>query len=198
MQRLPQNPVVSPRTGVLVGMIVFAVAVRLLIYFVPGVLPYNFTPVEAIALFGGAYFADKRLAVVAPLAVMLLADMVIATTLPTNWLRDWLGTLPAVYACIALTTCGGFALRNRVSTFRVGIGAFASAVLFFVVTNFATWLTAHAGGGEACTQGLADCYIAGIPFFRGTLVGTLFWSAALFGGFELLRRRWTALQTTTV
>jgi hypothetical protein len=198
MQRLPQNPVVSPRTGVLVGMIAFAVAVRLLIYFVPGVLPYNFTPVEAIALFGGAYFADKRLAVIVPLAVMLLADTVIATTLPAEWLRDWLGTVPAVYACIALTTFGGFALRNRVSAFRVGIGAFASAVLFFVVTNFATWLMAHAGGGNACTQGLADCYVAGIPFFRGTLVGTLFWSVVLFGGFELLRRRWTALQATTV
>ena len=198
MQRLPQNPVVSPRTGVLVGMIVFAVAVRLLIYFVPGVLPYNFTPVEAIALFGGAYFADKRLAVLGPLAAMLLADTVIATTLPAEWLRDWLGTVPAVYACIALTTFGGFALRNRVSAFRVGIGAFASAVLFFVVTNFATWLTAHAGAGNACTQGLADCYVAGIPFFRGTLVGTLFWSVVLFGGFELLRRRWTALQANAV
>jgi hypothetical protein len=198
MQRLPQNPVVSPRTGVLVAMIAFAVAVRLLIYFVPGALPYNFTPVEAIALFGGAYFADKRLAVIVPLAAMLLADTVIATTLPANWLRDWLGTVPAVYACIALTTFGGFALRNRVSALLVGIGAFASAVLFFVVTNFATWLTAHAGGGDACTQGLADCYVAGIPFFRGTLVGTLFWSVVLFGGFELLRRRWTALQATTV
>jgi hypothetical protein len=198
MQRLPQNPVVSPRTGVLVGMIAFAVAVRLLIYFVPGSLPYNFTPVEAIALFGGAYFADKRLAVIVPLAAMLLADAAIATTLPANWLRDWLGTVPAVYACIALTTFGGFALRNRVSALLVGIGAFASAVLFFVVTNFATWLTAHAGGGAACTQGLADCYVAGIPFFRGTLVGTLFWSVVLFGGFELLRRRWTALQATTV
>jgi hypothetical protein len=198
MQRLPQKPVVSPRTGVLVAMIAFAVAVRLLIYFVPGALPYNFTPVEAIALFGGAYFADKRLAVIVPLAAMLLADTVIATTLPANWLRDWLGTVPAVYACIALTTFGGFALRNRVSALLVGIGAFASAVLFFVVTNFATWLTAHAGGGDACTQGLADCYVAGIPFFRGTLVGTLFWSVVLFGGFELLRRRWTALQATTV
>jgi hypothetical protein len=112
--------------------------------------------------------------------------------------REWLGTLPAVYGCIALTAVGGFALRNRVSAFRVGVGAFASAVLFFVVTNFATWLSAHAGAGQACTQSLADCYIVAIPFFRGTLVGTLFWSAVLFGGFELMRRRWPSLSTAAV
>jgi hypothetical protein len=198
MQRLPQNTILTPRSAVLIGMIAFAVAVRLVIFFVPGLLPYNFTPVEAIALFGGAYFADRRVAVLAPLAAMLVADAVIATALPAQWVREWLGTLPAVYGCIALTAVGGFALRNRVSAFRVGVGAFASAVLFFVVTNFATWLSAHAGAGQACTQSLADCYIVAIPFFRGTLVGTLFWSAVLFGGFELMRRRWPSLSTAAV
>jgi len=43
--------------GVLIGMIALAVGVRLLIYFVPGVFPYNFTR-QAIALLGGAYFSD--------------------------------------------------------------------------------------------------------------------------------------------
>ena len=71
MQHLPQNNSASPRTGVLIAMIALAVSVRLLIFFVPGALPYNFTPVEAIALFGGAYFADRRLAFLVPLAAML-------------------------------------------------------------------------------------------------------------------------------
>jgi len=34
--------------------------------------------------------------------------------------------------------------------------------------------------------------------FKGTLAGTLVWSAVLFGGFELMRRRWTALETATI
>ncbi|MGH8040955.1 MAG: DUF6580 family putative transport protein [Rudaea sp.] len=187
----------SPRTWVLAAMIAFAVGVRLLIYFVPGALPYNFTPVEAIALFGGAYFADRRLAFAIPLAAMLLADLVIAAALPREWIGDWLGTLPAVYGCIALTVVGGLRLSHRISAFRVTGYAFASAVLFFFVTNFATWLAAHGGAGAACTQSLAACYVAGIPFFRGTLAGTLFWSALLFGGFELMRRRWSVLATAT-
>ena len=194
MQVDNQSSFISPRSIVLIAMIAFAVAERLVIHFLPGVLPYNFTPVEAIALFGGAYFTDRRLGVVVPLIAMIVADVVIATTLPAAWIKDWLGTVPAVYLCIALTAVGGFALRNKVSAANVAIGAFASAVLFFVVTNFATWLVAHAGAGAACTDSLAACYVAGIPFFNGTLYGTLFWSAVLFGGFELMRRRWPSLQ----
>ena len=152
MSQFSQNHAISPRTWVLAGMIAFAVCVRLLIYFVPGLFPYNFTPVEAIALFGGAYFADRRLAFGVPLAAMLLADLVIATALPREWIGDWLGTLPAVYGCIALTVVGGLSLSRRISAFRVTGYAFASAVLFFLVTNFATWIAAHGGAGEACTH----------------------------------------------
>ena len=185
---------ITPRSLVLVAMIAFAVAMRLVNYFAPGAVPWNFTPVEAIALFGGTYFSDRRLGIAVPLAAMVVGDVIIATLLPAAWIRDWLGTLPSVYLCIALTAVGAFALRNKVSVVNVAIGAVASAVLFFIVTNFATWMAAHAGAGSACTQGLAACYVAGIPFFKGTLYGTLFWSAALFGSFELMRRRWPNLR----
>ncbi|MBS0556308.1 MAG: hypothetical protein JSR27_02710 [Proteobacteria bacterium] len=197
MPQFPQNQSVSPRTWLLIGMIAFAIAWRLVIHFVPGLLPYNFTPVEAVALFGGAYFANRRMAFAVPLIAMLCADLVIATALPREWIGDWLGTLPAVYGCIALTVLGGRHLSSRISATRVAGYAFASAVMFFLVTNFATWLSAQAGSGAACTQGLAACYVAGIPFFRGTLAGTLLWSAILFGGFELMRRRWSTLSATT-
>jgi len=185
-----QTHSLSPRTWILTAMIAFAVGVRLVIYFVPGVFPYNFTPVEAIALFGGAYFSDRRLAFIVPLGAMAVADAIIATTLSPALLNDWLGTLAAVYGCIALTTWGGRWLARNVSALRVAAGSFASAVLFFVVTNFATWLSARAG--------VVSCYVAGIPFFKGTLLGTLFWSAALFGGFELMRRRLRHCRFTAV
>lgn len=183
----------SPRSIVLVAMILFAVAERLVIFFLPGVLPYNFTPVEAIALFGGAYFLDRRLAFFVPLAAMLLSDILIALALPSDQLYFWYEAVPFTYACIALTVFGGFSLSNRVNATRVAGYSFASAVLFFLVSNFGVWLFASRDG-SACSAGLIPCYVAGLPFFKGTLVGTLFWSAALFGGFELMRRRWPTLQ----
>jgi hypothetical protein len=38
-------------------------------------------------------------------------------------------------------------------------------------------------------SGLAECYVAAIPFFQNTLAGDLLFSALLFGGFALLERR---------
>lgn len=194
MQHDSRHSLLTPRNLVLCGMIAFAAGYRLLVHFAAGALPWNFTPVEAMALFGGAYFSDRRLGFAVPLIAMIAADCVIAVTLPGAWIRDWLGTLPFVYGCIALTAVGGFALRKKISAPRVLFGALASAVLFFLVTNFATWLTARPDAGAACTSTLAACYVAGIPFFKGTLFGTLFWSALLFGGFALLSRRYTALR----
>ncbi|HEX7325933.1 MAG TPA: DUF6580 family putative transport protein [Rhodanobacteraceae bacterium] len=191
----PQSSLVSPGTLVLLGMIAFTVAYRLLVHFAAGDMPYNFTPVEAMALFGGAFFADRRLAIAIPLIAMACADVVIAFALPAAQISEWLLVVPVIYGCVALTAFGGFALRGRVRTSNVLIAALASATGFYLVTNFFTWATTvmypHTFGG------LIACYVAGWPFYQnGTLAGTLVWSAVLFGGFALLGRRWTTLRLT--
>lgn len=177
------NPrLVTPRFLVLVGMIAVAVGFRLLAFFVPTLGLYNYSPVEAIALFGGAYFLDRRLAFLVPLGAMLVSDVIIGLH----------ALLPVVYGCIALTTLLGFNLRNRVGAGRVAAYGVVSATLFFVVTNFFVWLLGsmypHDGAG------LVACYVAAIPFYKNTLVGTALWSVLMFGGFELLRRSTPALE----
>ena len=72
----------------------------------------------------------------------------------------------------------------------------AGSVLFFVVTNFGAWLSDPAYPKTAA--GLAAAYVAGIPFFQWTVLGTLVYAALLFGGFELLRNRMPALRPQTV
>jgi hypothetical protein len=183
MPQFPQSNLLSPRTGVLIAMIAGAVAVRLLIYFVPGALPYNFTPVEAIALFGGAYFTSRQLAFVVPLATMLIADLIIGLH----------PLMPVVYACIAASVVLGFGLREKVSVLRVAGYGVAGSLLFFVVMSFVEWLL---GDTDYCRAGIVDCYVAALPFLKNWLAGTLVWSAILFGGFELVRSRWPALRAS--
>jgi hypothetical protein len=138
--------------------------------------PPNVTPLGALALFGGAVFSDLRLAFGVPLAAMLVSDLVLG-------LHE---TLPAVYAAFALVVCIGVWVRRRRTPLRIGAGAVAGSVVFFVVTNFAVWL---AGGLYPRTlQGLLAAYVAAIPFFRNTLAGDLVYTACLFGGFALLER----------
>lgn len=193
----PAARLLTPRTLVLLALIGFAVGYRLIVHFVPGLLPWNFTPVEAMALFGGAYFADRRLAILTPLAAMAVADVVIALSLPAAQVRDWAAMAPIIYGCIALTAFAGFALRGRARPLNVVIAASASATGFFLVTNFFVWLSS--GMYAASLSGLAACYVAALPFYQyGSLPGTLLWSAMLFGGFALLSRRFTVLAATPV
>ena len=61
----------APRTLVLVGLIAACVLSRLIPH------PWNFSPIEAVALFAGARFADRRLALLVPIAAMALSDVVL-------------------------------------------------------------------------------------------------------------------------
>ncbi len=183
MQHFPQNNTLSPRTGLLIAMIAFAVGVRMVIFYFPGVFPYNFTPVEAIALFGGAYFSDRRLAFIVPLAAMFLADLVIGLH----------PLIPVIYGCIAASVLLGFALRDKVSILRVAGCGIAGSLMFFAVVSFAEWLM---GDTVYCREGIVSCYVAAIPFLKAWLAGTLVWSAVLFGGFEVMKQRWSSLATS--
>lgn len=174
----------TPRMLVITGIIAVAVAVRLFVHFVPGVFPYNFTPVAAIALFGGAYFSNRKLALLVPLLAMFVSDMVIG-----------LQTLsPVVYLCFAaMVLVGMLVLRGRTSALRVGLTAAGSATGFYLITNFFVWL--GSGMYAMSASGLLACYVAGLPFYEyGSLPGTLVWSAVMFGGFALLTRRFSVLR----
>ena len=192
------NAGIAPGPWVLAAMILAAAMSRLIPH------PPNFAPIEAMALFGGAYFASRRLAFAVPLLAMLASDLVLGASRGGTYLdyfttAHYLPGMLANYACIALTVAMAFGLRGRVNGARVLGYSLAGSVLFFVVSNLALWLTAIAvPGGVACTTGLLPCYVAAIPFFQWTVLGTLFYSALLFGGFALLRRRMPALQAQTV
>lgn len=182
MQPNPSR-LITPRSLVLSGLIAVAVAVRLLTHFLPGALPFNFSPVMAIALFGGALFSDRRLALMVPLTAMFASDLVIGLH----------ALIPVVYGCLALgVLLGSGLLRRRRSALRVAAAAAGGATGFYLITNFFVWLTS--GMYAMNVAGLAACYAAGLPFYQyGSLPGTLLWSGILFGAFALLGRRYRAL-----
>ncbi len=191
MNRSQSSPEFAPGPWVLAAMIAAAAMTRLLPH------PPNFSPVEAMALFGGAYFAARAWSLLVPLAAMLVSDLALAAVHGGTYLEYMTGAgFWLVYACIALSAVLGFGLRGKVTGSRVLGYSLAGSVLFFVVTNFGTWA---AGALYPRTgAGLAAAYTAGIPFFQWTVLGTLFYAALLFGGFALLRRNMPALRARTV
>ena len=134
--------------------------------------PANFTALGAIALFGGVYL-DKRYAVAVPLLAMLISDYFIGFYSGMYW----------VYGSFVLVGLIGLWLRNHKTPAFILGGTIASSILFFVVTNFGVWFTP--GSMYAKTwDGVIECYVLAIPFFRNSLGGDLFFVILLFGAYE--------------
>lgn len=160
----------------LAGLITAAAFSRLLPH------PPNVSPVTAIALFGGAYFADKRLAFLVPLAALFLSDTVLG----------FYPGMAVVYGTFALIVCVGFLLQKQKTAAPVIAASLFSSILFFAVTNFGVWV--FEALYPKTIQGLMACYAAAIPFFRHTVLGDLGYTVVLFGSFFLAEKTFPALR----
>ena len=175
MSRGKHALVIEPTLASATLMILAVAAMRLLPH------PANFTPILAMALFGGARLGNRTAALAVPLGAMLLSDLAIEIV----YGRGMHLLLPVVYLCVGLCVGMGRRLRRRRGLFWVAGAGAAGAVVFYLVTNFAVW--ALWSRYPMNLAGLRECYVAALPFFRGTLLSTLLYSGALFSGHELVR-----------
>lgn len=146
----------------------------------------NVSPVAAMALFGGVYFADKRVAFIIPFVALFLSDLILGLH----------NSMIFVYAGFALTVMIGFVLKNRVSLTNTAFAVLASSVLFFLLTNFGAWLTS--GIYTKTAEGLMQAFVAGIPFFQNSLLGNGVYAVVIFAGYYLLQRNVAVLRTPAV
>jgi len=152
---------------VLIGL---GVACRLLPHF------WNFAPITGLALFAGTYLG-KRYAFFVPLSAMLIGDCFLGFySLPM---------MLTVYGCFALIGLVGVALQYHKKWSTVMIASLSSSFIFFLATNWAVWQ--FSPWYEKSASGLLYCYALALPFFRGTLLGDLFYTAVLFGAYEALK-----------
>ncbi len=168
---------IHPRAAVITGIVLAAAALRIIPH------PMNFAPIGALALFGGAYFSSKRAAVAVPLLSLVAGDIF------TGFHR----LMPYVYASFLVSVAIGFLLRKKKSASRIGGATVAGAIQFFLITNFAVWVTSI-GNYPKNWSGLAACYIGGLPLFWNTLAGDAFYGALLFGVMALAERRFPSLR----
>lgn len=139
--------------------------------------PGNVAPIGAFALIGGFYLG-RRYALIVPFVALFLSDLFLnqqAGYAAFHWPRmiDW--------AAFLLIGTAALAVRDRGWKMKLG-GIFATPFFFFAVSNFGVWLTGINLAGVPYARsvaGLTECYVAGLPFLRGTMLGD--WGfAALF------------------
>ncbi len=162
------RPYLTPTNGILVLLIAFAAAAR----FWPH--PANVAPIAAIALFSGAYLS-KRASILAPVAAMVISDF-------------FLGMHNLVFftwGSMALVGVIGWWVREKKSPHRILLGALAGSALFFFITNGAVWAIGQGSAYPHTLTGLTQAYVAGLPFFRNTMVGDVVYAGAFFSIAEL-------------
>ncbi len=137
----------------------------------------NFTPVAATALFAASVLRMRALAVLVPIAGMMLGDAMLGSYDARIMI--------AVYATLALPACAGALSRTLRRPLWIVPILVSSSLIFFLVTNLAVW--AFGAMYPANAAGLLTCYVAALPFLRNMLAGDLFWGFALFGGYWLLQ-----------
>lgn len=134
----------------------------------------NFTPIAAIALFGGVYL-KRTYALFLPLAAVILSDIAIGF--------DSLESRLTVYGSFLLIGLIGLAIRKRKNVATVVAGSISGSVVFYLITNFAFFYTPTMYPHNM--TGVLGSYYNALPFFRNTLLGDLFYTGLLFGAYEL-------------
>jgi hypothetical protein len=174
------------RIFAIVCFILFVAGVRILPH------PWNFTPVGAMALFGGAKLRNPWAAFLVPLAALFVGDLIVGF----QHFSGFYVVIPIVYLSFCLSVLIGRLFRNHQSVPGLSAATLLGAAQFFLVTNFAVW--AFFDTYAKTPAGLLSCYVAGIPFFGNTLASDSLYAAILFGGFALVERLSPALRAADV
>lgn len=138
--------------------------------------PPNFSPIAAIALFGGVYLS-RKIALILPLLAMVISDLFLG-------FYSW-KLMAVVYLSFLIYVLLGFKLKKNKKWYTVLGYSFSGAMIFYLLTNLAVW--AFMGWYPKTLSGLIQCYVMAIPFFKNTLFGDLFYTGLFFGIYEGIR-----------
>jgi hypothetical protein len=155
--------------------------------------PLGFAPQIAMALFAGSVIKDRRFSFLVPLFSMFVSD-ILYQVLYMQGLTEIRGFYEGQWVNYILftliTVIGLFIKKNNVGS--ILIGSLAGVAFFYLTSNFADWL----GGGldinnqpyPKTLYGLMNCFTAGLPFLRGSIIATLLFNGIFFGCYYLYSR----------
>ncbi len=123
----------------------------------------NFSPALTLALFSGAFSEKKMRRYGLPLLIMFCTDLILGTH----------ATMPFTYISLLLIAWMGTFIRKH-GLIHMSWGALIAPLTFYVISNFGVWIATPLY--QKSFDGLIECYVAGIPFFRNSFIGTSLFS----------------------
>ena len=172
------------RIDVLIAVVLVVIAAlsRLALY------PHNnFSPMIAMAIFGGAVIRDKKYAIGLPVFAMFLSDVLFQVFHIATGFWGW-GQLIGYGIMIMITFLGSYI--RTITIVKVAAFSILSSLIFYILSNTSFFFIDnsiyHLYSQDQ--RGYWNCMVAALPFFRTSLIADLVYSAILFGGFVLIRR----------
>lgn len=182
---------ISPRSLTLILFVLAAALSRVLFSVASLSTLANFTPIGAMALFGGAYFSRGK-ALLFPLLTLWISDVILCRV---NAYHEWRlfydGFIWVYLAFVLMVLVGRYVEANK------SVGRFVSSVVLcmlihWVMTDTGVWLS---GTMYPMTlAGWVACMVAAIPFEFNFIMGTTIYGFAMFGGFGWLQSRVVSLR----
>jgi len=168
-------------------LLVVLIVVAALYRIVPG-RPYGFAPQIAMALFAGIVIKDRKWAFALPVLSMFLSD-VIYEVLYRSGLSQMQGFYEGQltnYILFALLTFVGFAVK-KINFLHIALASLVAPTVYFLLSNTLVWLNGSGLQRPKSWEGWMMTLADGLPFYRNSLYGTLFFAALLFGIYFALK-----------
>jgi hypothetical protein len=155
---------------------------------IPGVLPQNFSAAYALAFCGGLYFA-RSMAWWLPLGTLIVTDILLNVFYYHESVFSGYMLVKTV-AFVGIVALGRL-FKPQMSWLKLTCGGLLGAILFYLITNTASWINdpayakTIAGWIQALTIGRTDFHPTTIEFFRNTLLGGGLFTALFVGAMKL-------------
>lgn len=183
-------PKINPRTAVLLIFIVVIAVLRVASFTGWGPLTV-FTPIGAMALFGGAYFEGNIKPFAFPLLTLFISDLILSFTILSPFRHGllysgWFWT----YGAFALMTIAGKLIVKDVTIKNIAIATVVVTLIHWLISDIGACMVENKLTFAFYVQRL----VTAIPYEWRFLGGTAIFGALLFGFFEWLQTKYASLK----
>lgn len=152
----------------------------------------NFTPTEGMTLLGTAYLGRKYWAMILPILMLIISDFILNNTVARSYFPDQEGIVwfapYMIFNILSIITIVLICKKilSKISVTSVMGSALIASVVFFLITNFGSWID-NVIPYSKDISGLLSSYTAALPFFRTSLLSNVIFTGILFGSFEIIK-----------
>jgi len=128
----------------------------------------NFTPTISLIVFISIMFRNQY----------ILAFIIVLSQVISDYFLGYYSSMLFVYVSYVLIAIASMYILKELNFMRTIGTSFISVLIFYLVSNYGVWQMMDLY--QYNLNGLIQCYIAGVPFLKYSLISTLLYSTTIY------------------